>query len=149
MRTAQEREDDTRPLINTLIRLRSGHRSFETKTDVHGVYAFNRLPPGTWQVSADLPPNLELAELIGPDAARPFELPRRSCFEHDFYALPTGRISGRVIGPDGTPLRTDVDLYRAGQYSEGARGMLNLHGHLDPAPDGHSFVFRRRLRPGV
>jgi hypothetical protein len=52
-----------------------------------------------------------------------FELQDRSCYENDITAMPTGQISGRVIAPDGPPLRsTSVELYRADQYGEEQAG---------------------------
>ena len=52
-----------------------------------------------------------------------FELPDRFCYENDITAMPTGQISGRVIGPDSAPLRdTSVDLYRADQYGKEQAG---------------------------
>jgi hypothetical protein len=116
-------------LPNILVRLQSGGKSFEARTDEYGVYAFDRLPPGKYQVSADLPPNMVLGELIGDDPAPPFELPRRSCFENDLYALPAGRVSGKVVGPDGNPLHfAAVELYRASRYKEGKRGIFKVQG---------------------
>lgn len=53
-------ESYVRPLPGIVVRLRSGQKSYETKTDEYGVYAFKRIPPGTYEVSADLPPNLAL-----------------------------------------------------------------------------------------
>jgi hypothetical protein len=118
-----------RPLPNIVIRLKSNERSFETRTDEYGVYAFPRLPEGKYQVSADLPPNLELQELMGGQSP-PFELPRRSCFDNDLYALPTGLITGRVIGPDGKPLRHAlVDLYQASRYKQRMPGSYSLQEH--------------------
>jgi hypothetical protein len=131
-----------RPLINVMIRLQSGRRSFETKTGEHGVYAFNRLPPGTWQVSAELPPNLELGDLIRDEPESTFELPRRTCFENNLYALPTGRISGRVIGPDGNPLPTaSVELYRASRYKERERGIYGWQGQKRALEEWKPFEF--------
>ena len=45
-----------RPMPNVVIRLESGGKSFEARTDALGVYAFDRLPPGKYTVSAKLPP---------------------------------------------------------------------------------------------
>jgi hypothetical protein len=117
------------PLPNVTVRLQSGGKSFETRTEANGAYAFRRLPPGKYQVSADLPPNLVLGQPILGDPPEPFDLPRRSCFENFLYALPTGRISGRVIGPDGKPLRVaTLDLYSASKYKDGTEGVLGFQG---------------------
>src|SRR5271165_2453359 len=135
-------EDFDRPLINTVIRLQSGRTSFETKTDEHGAYAFNRLPHGKWQVSAKLPPNLELGDLIRDEPESTFELPRRMCFENNLYALPTGRIGGRVIGPDGNPLPSaGVELYRASRYKERERGIYGWQGQKRALEEWKPFEF--------
>src|ERR1017187_927559 len=77
---------DPLPLSNIVVRLQSEGKSFETRTDDNGVYAFDRLPPGKYHVSADLPPNLLLGQIILEDPVPPFDLPPRSCFDNDLYA---------------------------------------------------------------
>ncbi len=131
-----------RPMANVAVRVRVGKRSFETKTDEHGVYAFPRLPRGRYEVSADLPPGLAIAQQFGQDPVPPFDLPSRSSFEYDIYALPTGRISGKVIGTDGQPLRTaEVDLYRLSGYRERKSGLWSLQGEGKPGEKWKPFEF--------
>jgi hypothetical protein len=133
-------EDYVQPLPNVLVRLQSKGKPFETRTDAYGAFAFNRLPPGAYQVSADLPPNFVLGDLLGygDDPAPPLELPRRTCFDNDFYAYPTARIAGKVLGPDRRPLAfAGVSLYRASRYKQGARGLSNWRG----AKGGKTFEF--------
>jgi hypothetical protein len=114
-------EDYARPLPGVVVRFQSGVKSFEAKTDEHGAYAFEALPKGTYRVSADLPATLEVAQFGREPSV--FELPDRFCYENDITAMPTGQISGRVIGPDSAPLRdTSVDLYRADQYGKEQAG---------------------------
>jgi hypothetical protein len=135
-------EDYRHRLPNTLIRLQSDNKSFEARTDEHGAYAFDRLPPGKYHVSADLPPNLVLGNVIGDDPVKPFELPRRCCFENDLYALPSGRISGRVIGPDGKPLHLAVvNLYLASRYKDGRPSSYSLQGKGSPLAKWKPFEF--------
>jgi hypothetical protein len=95
-------------LSGVVVRLQSGQKSYETKTDERGAYAFAQLPPGTYQVSADLPPDLTLGDRTSDRPPSPFELPRNSSFDYDLNALPTGRICGYAVGPDGKPRRTKV-----------------------------------------
>jgi hypothetical protein len=131
-----------RALPDILIRLRSDKNSFSARTDEHGAYAFNRVPPGKYQVSAELPPGLELGNEIGNDPIEPFELPRSCCFENDLYALPSGRISGKVIGPDGKPLHLAVaNLYLAGRYEAGGHGSFSLQGKGSPRSEWKPFEF--------
>jgi len=118
---------------NIVVRLQSGGKSFEARTDEHGAYAFDRLPPGKYTASAELPPNLVLGRLILGDSPPPFDLPRRSCLENDLYALPTGRIAGTVIGPDEKPVHVaSVSLYRADRYEEAASGTYGYQGPRGP-----------------
>lgn len=127
-------EEFTRPLPSVIVKLKSEQGSFETTTDEQGAYAFERLPKGTYQVSAALAPNLQLSPPIsGQKPFPPFELPRGSCYENDITALPTGKITGRVIGPDGMPLdATSVDLYRASQYDDSHQGQFGYQRDSKP-----------------
>jgi len=90
-----------RPVPNVVVRFQSAKKSFKTRTNEFGVYAFDRLPAGQYRVTADLPPDLTLdvPPLGDVDAAlrnlKPpapiFELPPHSCYSFDLYAEPTGR----------------------------------------------------------
>ena len=148
--TLTAREPGDSPLPNILITLKSGPKSFEARTGQDGAYAFNTLPPGTYEVSADLPPNLELGRwsIGGKGPPDPFELPRRSCFENDLYVFPSGRISGKVVGPDGNPLQqAGVKLYRADQYRQGRPGQYSFQGKQTPSAEWKPFEFDQ-LTPG-
>jgi len=127
-----QQEDQWRPLLNTVVRLHNGRRSFETKTDEQGAYAFEQLGRGIYRVSVDLPPNMEIAGLLG-SPAEPFDLPPHTSLEHDILAFPTGRIAGTVVGPGDKPLHaTSVSLYRADQYQQGKAGMYGYQGPHGP-----------------
>jgi hypothetical protein len=129
-------EDYVRPLPGVVVRFQSGAKSYEAKTDKHGAYAFEEPPKGTYRVSADLPSTLEVAQ-FGRDPSV-FELPDRFCYENDITAMPTGRISGRVIGPDGAPLRSIiVELYRADQYGEEQAGASAYQDESKPFEFAH------------
>jgi hypothetical protein len=84
------------PMPGVVVRMRSGIKSFQTRTDEQGVYAFERLPAGKYEVSADLPPTWLIEALFGRTAS--FELPRHCCYEYDIFAVSTGWITGRVNG---------------------------------------------------
>lgn len=130
-----------RPLANVTVRLRSGTKSYQTKTDRFGAYAFQTLPPGTYDVSADLPPNLEQGQIYGYPALT-FELPSRSSWEQNVYAFPKGRIIGKVEGPDGKQLRsTSVDLHYAKQYQEGKRGAYGYQGEWRTGEEWRPFEY--------
>jgi len=127
-----QQADEWRPLLNTVVRLQNGTRSFVAKTDEQGAYAFEQLGKGNYRVSADLPPNMEIAGILGL-LAEPFDLPAHASLEHDILAFPTGRIAGTVIGPSGTPLHaTSVSLYRGDQYQQENAGMYGYQGPHGP-----------------
>jgi hypothetical protein len=127
-----QQEDQWRPLLNTVVRLHNGTRSFEAKTDEQGAYAFEELEGGNYQVSADLPSNMEIAGLLG-TPAEPFDLPSHTSLEHDILVFPTGRIAGTVIGPGDKPLHaTSVNLYRADYYQQGNEGVYGYQGPHGP-----------------
>ena len=129
-------EDYVRPLPGVVVRFQSRGKSFEAKTDSHGAYAFEALPKGTYRVSTDLPSTLEVTE-FGKDPSV-FELQDRSCYENDITAMPTGKIIGRVIAPDGAPLpSTSVELYRADLYSEEQAGASSYQGDSKPFEFAH------------
>jgi len=134
--------DYSRPLANVPIKLQGTKRSFETRTDEHGAYAFEGLPADKYTVSAELPPNLALAQIILAGPVPPFDLPPRSSFEYDIYAMPTGRVSGKVIGPDGQPLRsTSVELYRLSRLKQGGEGLYGFQGAARPSEKWKPFEF--------
>lgn len=120
-------------LPGVTIILRSRNRTFTAVTDEAGAYQFEHLPGGKYAVSATgLPPNLEIAQQILDDPVS-FELPGGMCYDNELTALPTGQISGQVIGPDGVPLRsTSVELYRVDQYKEGQNGKDAYQGDGKP-----------------
>ena len=135
-------KDYERPLPHILVRIKSDKKSFETRTDDYGSYFFHHIPPGRYEVSAEFPPNLELGERIGKDAPPPVDLDRGSCARINLYALPTGRISGKIIGPDGKPLDSaGVELCRASRYNEREPGLFGFQGKLGPTEEWKPFEF--------
>lgn len=110
-----------KPLANTRMTLRSDENVLETMTDSSGNYAFFEVPAGKYQVGAEVPNNYEVAQTILAQPVPPITMPANACYEHDVEVLPTGRIHGKVIGPDGKNLSyAAVDLYRAARYSADA-----------------------------
>lgn len=135
-------EDYIRPLPGVVVRFQSRDGTFTTTTKADGTYAFDRLPNGTYRISADLPRALELRQTILKEPLEPVEVESRSCYEIDVTAVPTTRISGHVVGPDGQArASTSVSLFRAEQYKDGGRGAHAYQG------DGKPFEFSR-LPPG-
>src|ERR1700688_4948053 len=92
------------PLANTRIQLRSEDHFLESKTDSNGVYAFQDVPAGEYQMTAELPVGLGLAHAFLDAPLEPLKLPAGACFEYDVSAQPTGGKRGRGLGPDGKAL---------------------------------------------
>ncbi len=144
-----------RPLPETTVELRSPNRTFSAQTDKNGVYRFYELPVDTYHFAATLPANLELAQTILSDPLPPITVPENACYQQDLDALPTGRIRGRVISPDGLPLKNaDVALFRADRYKEADMGWWEYQdeekGHFEfehVSPGKYIVVFHNSNRP--
>jgi len=137
-------------LANVAVKVRSLDDRFSTSTGADGVFSIYDVHAGEYQFSADLPGNMELGE----KAQQTFTIPNGACYEYDVSAVPTGRIRGSVIGPDGKPLQlASVELYRLGQYqnlrsglwrSQGASGFFDF---ANVGPGEYILVFNRANRP--
>ncbi len=128
-RSASIAEDGyVRLLARIGVKVRSGSKTFETKTDALGAYAFQDLPEGTYRISVDAPPNLELGQALWDYPIRPFTLTPQESYERNLSVLPKGRIMGTVLQPDGKPLESGiVSLYVAGEYKAGLRSGLKAY----------------------
>jgi hypothetical protein len=78
-----------------VVRLHSSKKSFKTTTDARGAFAFERVPGGTYQFSADLPPNLQVDTVSGFER---FELPNGMCWDTYIYAEPAAETGGAAVG---------------------------------------------------
>jgi hypothetical protein len=117
-------DDYGKPIADTRMILRSDKNTLEAKTDATGNYAFFGVPAGKYHVEAELPRHFEIAQTILSDPMPPIDLPENACFEHDVEVLPTGRIRGKVIGPDGKALPyASVELYRPSRYPGDRRSL--------------------------
>ncbi len=109
------------PLRNARIELRNDNYVFTSSTDSNGAFSFYSVPAGAYHVRADLPPNMELARptLKGPLPS--VNLVAGDCAEYNIVALPTGRIRGKVVGPDHIPMKfAEVELFRSDKYQDSA-----------------------------
>ena len=110
-------------LSNTRMELRSEDKTFVAVTDANGAYAFYGVPEGEYHFAGNLPEHLEFAQEILGGPLPPLKLPEHACFETDLTALPTGRIRGRVLGPDGKPLAfAAAYLFRRDKYTQLSKG---------------------------
>jgi hypothetical protein len=122
-------DDPDPPISHVTVRLRSRWDRFETGTDARGAYSLYDVHAGIYQFSARLPARMELTERHLAIGLRPVRIPADACYEYDVDALPTGRIRGSVLGPNGKPLPlASVELYREGNYSSDRPGLWGFQG---------------------
>ena len=101
-----------RPLAGVRVRFTSGNSVVETVTDHQGRYDVSGLPEGIVRIEPVLPDQL-VAESGGA------EVRAGGCAVHVVVAEWNGRIRGRVIPPDRTPMTWMVDLVPADPRREG------------------------------
>jgi hypothetical protein len=82
----RSRREGYRPLTGVIVRLQSPSETFEAKTDDRGVYSFRWLPPGRYQLSADLPAGLAVKDTTQyPHPMGPVEVTRHACHRLDIF----------------------------------------------------------------
>ena len=117
-------DDPDDPLPHIKLKLRSKDDRFATSTGPDGVYSFYDVHAGEYQFTADLPARFEFTQKTLKGGLPPFKIPDGACFEYNVEALPTGKIRGSVIGPNGKPLGlASVELFRADRYDESRPGL--------------------------
>ncbi len=161
-------DDPDDPLPNIKLKLRSKDDRFATSTGADGVYSFYDVHAGEYQYTADLPARFEFTQKTLKGGLPPFKIPNGACYEYNVSALPTGKIRGSVLGPDGKPLQlASVELYRADRYDHSKPGLWGFQGdtgkfefdHIGPGRyilvfnrlnrEDPNSPFRRTFYPGV
>jgi hypothetical protein len=146
-------DDPDDPLPKIKLKLRSKDDRFATSTGPDGVYSFYDVHAGEYQYTADLPARFEFTQKTLKGGLPPFKIPNGACFEYNVSALPTGKIRGGVLGPDGKPLQlASVELYRADRYDDSKPGLWGYQGengkfefdHIGPGE--YILVFNRMNR---
>jgi hypothetical protein len=133
-------DDPDDPLPHIKLKLRSKDDRFATSTGPDGVYSFYDVHAGEYHFSASLPARMELTEKTLPGALPPIK-------------IPSGKIRGSVLGPDGKPLNlASVELYRAERFKDTEPGLWGFQGskgefefdHVGPGE--YILVFNRTNR---
>jgi hypothetical protein len=146
-------DDPDDPLPNIKLKLRSKDDRFATSTGPDGVYSFYDVHAGEYRYTADLPARFEFSQKALKGGLPPFKIPNGACFEYNVSALPTGKIRGGVLGPEGKPLQlASVELYRADRYDDSKPGLWAFQGgqgkfefdHIGPGE--YLLVFNRMNR---
>jgi hypothetical protein len=133
---------ESQPLAGVPVRATdSGGRSFSSRTDSRGAYAFSSLPAGTYRIEPDLPQGFErpqprTAEVIADGAA---------C-RIDSFASPDGRIEGTVVDSNGNPVIGFVTLEPADPVEAAVARKRGGMPSDDAGADGKFSL--RRVGPG-
>lgn len=151
LRTEQQPHNSTfyayydRPLPGVSVELQGQSISYSTQTDESGTYRFEGIPAGTYRFAAKLPPHLELAPSTRSDPSPEITIAKgQPCYQEKINALPTARVRGRVIDPQGFPLKgADVELFRRERYKE------NLADWWTVRSDGEGYFEFDHLAPGL
>lgn len=141
------------PLANVSLKLQSNDDRFEANTDANGVYSIYDMHPGEYVFTAGFRSRMELAQRAFPGGPPVFKLPSGACYEYDVDAVPTGHLSGSVLGPNGKPVAlASLELYRAGSYGDARPGLWGFQGatgvfNFDRVgPGDYILVFNRTNR---
>jgi hypothetical protein len=122
-------DDPEDPLPNIKLKLRSKDDRFASSTGSDGVYTFYDVHAGEYSYTADLPARFEFSQKTLKGGLPPFRIPSGACYEYNVDALPTGKIKGAVLGPDGKPLKlASVELYRSDKYDNDKPGLWGFQG---------------------
>jgi hypothetical protein len=122
-------DDPEDPLPNIKLKLRSKDDRFASSTGSDGVYTFYDVHAGEYSYTADLPARFEFSQKTLKGGLPPFRIPSGACYEYNVDALPTGKIKGAVVGPDGKPLKlASVELYRSDKYDNDKPGLWGFQG---------------------
>jgi hypothetical protein len=163
--------DASKPLPNTVVRVKSKDGEYATVADTEGLYSFYDLPAGRYEFRPDLPQGTTLSWYIGSDKPQvPFEIRGIGCQERDIEVFAVGVIQGRVLDssnsllPDAlvyiVPADRDVLPKGSSLYweSQGKEGYFKFV-HIPPGryyvlvnPDDKQqpdFPYRRTYYPGV
>jgi hypothetical protein len=125
-------DDPEDPIPHIKLKLRSKDDRFSASTGPDGVYSFYDVHAGEYVYTADLPARFEFSQKTLKGGLPPFKIPSGACYEYNVNALPTGKIRGSILGPNGKSLKiASVELYRAERFDPAQPGLWGFQG-----PDG-------------
>jgi hypothetical protein len=91
--------DMSKAVAEALIKIEGGGVRREVRPDAEGRYRVSGLPPGKFKVA------VELSDKFYADRAeRELSVGDRGCGAIDFYVFDNGRVSGKVVDPEGQPV---------------------------------------------
>lgn len=99
-------------LAGVAIHVRSGEKAYQTISDATGHYEFTGLPPGTYELSTNLP------DFLG-GTRHTFKVVDKACVNVNLPVHSTGYIKGRLISADGEPIeKAVVSIFSADGVTE-------------------------------
>ncbi len=98
---------ETQPLVNIEVRATSPGKSFSTRTDSVGAYAFASLPAGTYQIEPVLPAGFAHGAPTSVDVSGGV-----AC-RLDQFAIADGQIEGTVVNSAGIPIAGFITIQPA------------------------------------
>jgi carboxypeptidase family protein len=99
---------DTLPMTGIAVTI-EGQTREKTETDAKGQYRVEGLPPGEYVVKVSLPEGLSIRE-----PEQKVNVADRGCAVVGFWLEPDGRLSGRVLNPQGLPVnKAEIFIYEA------------------------------------
>lgn len=158
---------DIRPLANIGLVVERGDERREIHTDEEGRFRLNGLSPGKIKVTLLLPD-----ELFTHKPEQTINVSDRGCAVVNYQVVDNGRLSGRVLGPEGQPVRglllalmeaDHTDVFKddtrfartddAGRYNYSAlppgQYLLALNLTRFPEPNDPTHAYPRTYYPGV
>jgi len=133
---------ETQPLAGVPVRATgSSGRSFSSRTDTRGAYAFPSLPAGTYRIEPDLPQGFE------PSDPRTAEVTTDgAACRIDHFGRPDGRIEGTVVDSKGNAIPGFVTIEPADPVEAAAARKRGGMPGYDAGADGKFSL--PRLSPG-
>jgi hypothetical protein len=135
----------SRELAGVRVRAVSGSDSYETVTNTEGLYEFRDLRPDTYTIKIDYPAATTLRFRIAygrnapprygsshKDSELELDVTETSGNGFDFVLAPATRVTGRVLGPDGSPMKeVCLDLEALQGSSKTVRDFLLAPNPMD------------------
>lgn len=131
-------------VANRTIRFIGEKNTYETRTNADGVYEIYDLPPGKYELEPEIPNGWELSGYLNdPTKSIPFTLEAKKHVTLDVKFAPSNVVEGRVVGPNGNPMKgVCVDLLKPGEVDGDRSDCTGENGEfrIESVPEGSYVV---------